>query len=102
MKYQQNLFAVICGLVLLSGLANAAEPKQPKNGKTGETPLASSNGGKVLEGQFAAMGQALKAGIEAALPNLDDAEMAAWHEAIQAEEGPAGVTLHRLTPTPMN
>jgi hypothetical protein len=87
MKYQHHLAAGICGFVLISGLADAAEQKAPKKGRTAEPAVALTDAGKALETKYAAMQTALKAEIEAALPKRDDARIAAWLQAIAAEEG---------------
>ena len=89
MKYRHYLAAGICGFVLISGFADAAGEKKPKKGPTAEPAVALTDAGKALETKYAAIQTALKAEIEAALPKLDDAKIAAWREAIQAEEGPA-------------
>jgi hypothetical protein len=71
-----------CALVLFSGIAAAAERKPE--------PVAElSDAGKALEAKYTSAQTALKAEIEKALPKLDDAKIAAWQQAIQAEEGPA-------------
>jgi hypothetical protein len=89
MKYRHTLATGICGFVLLSGLADAAEQKEPKKGKTAQSAAALTDTGKLLETKYAAMQQALTAEIVAALPERDDTQIAAWLDAIQAEEGPA-------------
>ena len=89
MKYQHYLAAGICGFVLISGLADAAGHKKSNKGKTTESAVALTDAGRALETKYAAMQTALKAEIEAALPKLDDAKIAAWREALNAEEGPA-------------
>jgi hypothetical protein len=89
MKCQHYLAAGICGFVVTSGFADAAEPKAPKKGQTAETAVALTDAGKALEMKYAAMQTAIKAEIEAALPKRDDAKIAAWREALNAEEGPA-------------
>jgi hypothetical protein len=85
MKYQHYLAAGICGFVLVSGFADAAA----KKGHTAEPAVALTTAGNALETKYAAMQTALKADIDAALPKRVDAKIAAWLEAIQAEEGPA-------------
>jgi hypothetical protein len=89
MQYQHYLAAGLCGFVLIAGFADAAEQKKPEQGRTAETAMALTDAGKALETQYAAMQTALKEEIEAALPKRDDAKIAAWREAIKAEEDPA-------------
>jgi hypothetical protein len=86
MKYQHYLAAGICGFVVLSEFADAAEKKDPKKGKTAQVAVALTDAGKALEAQYAAKMQALKAEIETALPKPDEAKTATWLEAIKAEE----------------
>jgi hypothetical protein len=89
MKYQHTLAAGLCGFVLIAGFADAAEKNEPKKGKSAEPAVALTDAGKALETKYGAMQTTLKAEIEAALPKRDDAKIAAWLEAIKAEEGPA-------------
>ncbi len=83
MKQQRLIAAALCAVVLISGYAHAADLKK------GAEPAATlTEAGQALEAKYSAMQTALKAEIEAALPKLDDAKLAAWRQAIQAEEGP--------------
>ena len=75
MIHKHYLAAGISGMVLVSGFATAAE--------------ALTDAGKALEAKYGSAQAALKAEIEKALPQLDDAKIAAWQQAILAEEGPA-------------
>jgi hypothetical protein len=78
-----------CALVLWSGIAAAAEAKPKVSGGKVTEPVAElSDAGKALEAKYTSAQTALKAEIEKALPKLDDAKIAAWQQAIQAEEGP--------------
>ena len=75
MTSKHYLATGISGIVLVSGFAAAAE--------------ALTDAGKALEARYSSAQAALKAEIEKALPQLDDAKIAAWQQAILAEEGPA-------------
>ena len=77
----------VCTLALLSQSESFAKEAAPKKGNAAETAVALTDAGKALETKYAAMQTALKAEIEAALPKRDDAKIAAWLQAIQAEEG---------------
>ncbi|MFM7180228.1 MAG: hypothetical protein ACKO2G_02000 [Verrucomicrobiales bacterium] len=88
MKYHHTLAAGLCGIVLLSGFANADEKQKPKKGQA--VPVVElTDAGKALEAKYAAIQTALKSEITALLPKIDEAKVSAWREAIQAEEGPA-------------
>ena len=82
MKYQHYRTAGICGFVLTSGFADAA----PKKGQKTEPPVALTEAGQAMEKKFAETQASLKAEIEAALPKRDEAKVAAWLEAIKADE----------------
>ena len=52
-------------------------------------PVVLTETGKALESKYATMQTALKAELEKVVPKLDEAKIAAWQQAILAEEGPA-------------
>jgi hypothetical protein len=84
MNYPHYLAAGLCGIVLISGYATAADQKaQPA------PAVVLTDAGKALEAKYESMQTALQAEIEKALPKLNDAKLAAWLQAIQAEEVPA-------------
>jgi hypothetical protein len=83
MKQHRLIATALCTVLLISGYAHAADLK-----KGAEPAVVLTEAGQALEAKYAAMQTALKAEIEAAIPNLDDAKLAAWLQAIQAEEGP--------------
>ena len=83
MNYPHALAAGICGFVLLSGNADAQTYMKTK------PPVVITEGGKALESKYTSMQSALKAELEKIVPKLDDAKIAAWQQAILAEEGPA-------------
>jgi hypothetical protein len=89
MKHHTYLAEGLCGIALISEFTDAAEPKEPKKGRTPQSAAALTDAGKALEAKYAAMQTALRSEIEAALPERDDARIAAWLEATKAEEGPA-------------
>jgi hypothetical protein len=77
--------SLLCGLVLMTGIAEAAASK-PK----GPAPLPElTPAGQALEATYAKQEQALKADLEKQLPSIDQAKVAAWMAAIAAEEGVA-------------
>jgi len=77
--------SLLCGLVLMTGVSEAAT-SQPK----GTVPVAElTPTGQALEATYAKQAQTLKAEITKQLPAVDQAKVAAWTAAIQAEEGPA-------------
>ena len=102
-----TLTPMLCGLVLFAGTATAATPKtKVSNGKAPEAvtapkpkPASKSKApvvvveltqtGKTLEAKYAGMLESLKAEITKQLPTIDQAKVAAWMAAIEAEEGTA-------------
>ena len=83
----------VCTLALLSQSESFAKEAAPKKGNVAEPAVALTDASKALETKYAAMQTALEAEVEAeveaALPKRDDAKIAAWLEAIKAEEVPA-------------
>ncbi len=86
MKPKTYIPAILLALTLFPSFTFAAEPKK---GKTAEPAVVLTDAGKTLDAKYADMQKAIQLEIEAALPKRDDAKIAAWLEAIQAEEGPA-------------
>jgi hypothetical protein len=80
---QQLLATALCTVVLISGHAYAADLK-----KGAEPAVVLTEAGQALEAKYAAMQTAFKGELENAIPKLDDGKIAAWLQAIQAEEGP--------------
>lgn len=87
MKYRSYLAAAFCSVILISGYANAQNPNAYSAKRT-DPPLVLIDSGKALEAKYAAAQIALKAELDKAIPKLDEAKIAAWMQAIQAEEGP--------------
>ncbi len=87
MKHQYSFAAALGSMFLLSGYAHANQGVA----KAGAAPaVILTDEGKALEARYAAIQTTLKAELEEVLPKLDDAKIAAWQQAILAEEGPAG------------
>ena len=82
MKHQHYLAAAFSALMLISGSADA------QNQKTAAPAVVLTDAGKALETKYTNAQTALKEDIEKALPKLDETKVAAWLQAIQAEEGP--------------
>ena len=88
--------AAACGsTILISGYANAQNPinlnisNQNPNAyypKKTDPVVVLTDAGKSLESKYAAAQAALKTELEKAIPKLDEAKIAAWMEAIKAEE----------------
>jgi hypothetical protein len=81
-KHPYHLAAAFGSIILLSGYADA------QNNKNATPPVVLTEAGKVLESKYASMQSALQAELEKAIPKLDEAKLAAWQQAILAEEGP--------------
>jgi len=102
-----TLTPMLCGLVLITGTATAAasKPKEttskapavaatpkPKPATKGKVPVSVvelTQTGKTLETKYAGLLETLKAEITKQLPAIDQAKVAVWMAAIQAEEGTA-------------
>jgi len=82
MKHPYHLAAAFSSVLLLSAPADAQNHRNP-------APVVTTEAGKALESKYTSMQTALKAELEKAIPKLDEAKIAAWLAAIQAEEGPA-------------
>jgi len=85
--------ALLSSLVLFSGVALAAEekPRKPRQTRDRATEVVAelTEAGNKLEAKYAEQLSALKAGIEAALPQVDNAKQAALLAALEAEAAPA-------------
>jgi hypothetical protein len=99
--------SLLCGLVFMTGFAEAAtskpketsgkasavvaapKPKPATKGKVVEAIPELTPKGQALEATYAKQVQALKAEIEKQLPVIDQAKVAAWLASIAAEEGTA-------------
>lgn len=75
--------AAICSLLLAPYHAHAQKHAYTK------PPVVLSESGKALEFKYAAMQASLKAELEKLVPKLDEAKIAAWQQAILAEQAPA-------------
>jgi hypothetical protein len=82
MKMKPYVLSALCVLIVVPSLSWAAEKKPA-------VVIELTEQGKKLEAEYAGRQQALKAEIEKQLPAIDQAKVAAWLEAIKAEEGPA-------------
>jgi hypothetical protein len=82
MKLRYYLAAAFSSLILVPGSADA------RNQKNTTPAVVLTDAGKALEAKYSSAQTTLKGQIEKALPKLDDAKVAAWQQAIQAEEGP--------------
>ena len=87
MKHPNCLAAAFSSVILISAYANAQNPSAYSPKKT-DPPVVLSDAGKALESKYTSMQTALKAELEKAIPKLDEAKLAAWQQAILAEEGP--------------
>jgi hypothetical protein len=83
MKPRPYLTVALGSALLFSGIAHA------QNQKSSVPAVVLTEAGKALESKYTALLTTLKAELQAALPQLDDAKITAWQQAILAEEGPA-------------
>ena len=92
MKHPYYLAAAFSGAIIIAGYANAQNPSTLNPGayilKKTDAPVALTDAGKSLESKYAAAQAALKTELEKAIPKLDEAKIAAWMQAVQAEAGP--------------
>lgn len=95
MKQSYYLAAVCSSAILISGTATAQNAinlnisNQNPNAyypKKTDPVVVLNDAGKSLEAKYAAAQAALKTELEKAVPKLDEAKVAAWMEAIKAEE----------------
>jgi hypothetical protein len=78
MKHTYYLAAAFSGVVLISGYAKA----QNNNA----APVVLTEAGKAIESKYTTTQAALQAELGKAIPKLDEAKVAAWLQAIQAEQ----------------
>jgi hypothetical protein len=83
MNQHRLIATALCTVLLMSGSAHAADLQ-----KGAEPAVVLTDAGQALEAKYAAMQTALEAELKAALPTLDEGKLAAWLQAIHAEEGP--------------
>ena len=121
MKCRLFIASILSGGILLSGVLSTAAKKSAKPGKSGkrgvEVGVELTETCKKLEAKYLAIQRALKGEIEVALPKRDNTKIAAWLEAIKAEDGtakdaagknvlrfhgPARVTVGEFTLMPVN
>lgn len=82
MKHKHCLAAALSSAILVSGYAVAQNQKHA-------TPAGVlTDAGRALESKYTSIQTVLQSEIEKALPKLDEAKVAAWLQAIQAEEEP--------------
>ncbi len=74
--------AILLAFTVLMPLSSATAQK----GKTSAPVVALTDAGQAMEKKFVEIHASLKAEIESALPKRDDAKVAAWLEAIKADE----------------
>lgn len=95
MKQSYYLAAACSSTILIAGYANAQNPtnlnisNQNPNAyypKKTDPVVVLTDAGKSLEAKYAAALAALKTELEKAIPKLDESKIAAWMEAIKAEE----------------
>ena len=89
MKYPSYLASAFSTIILIAGQANAQFPF-PNAGahRSRFSPAVVLNdSGKVMEAKYTSSLTALQAELEKAIPKLDETKVAAWLQAIQAEEG---------------
>lgn len=87
MKHPYYLAAAFSSVILVSGYADAQNPSVYNPKKT-DPVVVLTDAGKSLESKYSTAQAALKAELEKMIPKLDEAKIAAWLQAIQAEEGP--------------
>lgn len=89
MNKKNHIAAGLCGFVLLSGFANAAEPKIKlrKESNVQEVLVDLTPEGLKLEAGYGAMLDSLRDDIKMDVPTVDDAKQAALIELLKAELG---------------
>lgn len=90
MKHPSYLTAAFSSIILITGQANAQFPFPNAGAHSARhSPAVVVNeSGKELEAKYTSSLNALQAELEKAIPKLDEAKVAAWLQAIQAEEVP--------------
>jgi len=76
----RNLTSLVCVIALLTGTTSAAKE---------QAKIELTKNGKKLEANYTATMNSLSEEIKRELPTVDEAKLAAWKEALKAEEGPA-------------
>ncbi len=91
MKFPASLAAFLCGLVLLSGFADAAAPIKPrKSGERGTEVLVElTPEGVKLEAEYTAMLERAREDLKKAVPAVDEVKKAAILGLLEAELGAA-------------
>ena len=79
MKHPSYLAAAFSGVILISGHAKAQN-------NNSAPAVALTEADKALESKYTSIQAALQAELGKAIPKLDDAKVAAWLQAIQAEQ----------------
>jgi hypothetical protein len=82
MNSRIHIHAILLALTFVPSLTHAA----PKKGQAANQEVALTAAGKALEAKYAELQKSIHAEIEAALPKRDNTTIAAWLEAIKAEE----------------
>lgn len=82
-KHPYYLAAAFSSVILITGYADAQNQNNTK------PPVVLTEAGKALESKYTSIQTTLKAEIEAVVPKLDETKIAAWMQAVQAEEAPA-------------
>ena len=92
MKYPNYLAATFSSIILIAGQANAQFPHPNAGAHSARfsPPVVLNDSGKELEAKYTASLNELQAELQKAIPKLDEAKVAAWLQAIQAEQGPEG------------
>jgi hypothetical protein len=81
--------SLLCSLVLVGGAIAAETPKPTEPPKKGAPLVVElTQTGQALEAKYTGLLNTLKADLEKQVPVPDQAKIAAWRAAIQAEEGP--------------
>jgi hypothetical protein len=90
MKHPSYLAAIFSGIILISGQADAQFPFPNLGAHSSRfsPPVVLTDSGKALEAKYTSLLATLQAELDQTIPKLDEAKVAAWLQAIQAEEGP--------------
>jgi hypothetical protein len=89
MKHPYYLAAAFSSVILIAGQANAQFPFPNAGAHSSRfsPAVVLNDSGKALEAKYTSSLTALQAELEKAIPKLDETKVAAWLQAIQAEEG---------------
>lgn len=90
MKHPYYLAAAFSSIILIAGQANAQFPFPNAGAHSARfsPPVVLNDSGKELEAKYTASLNELQAELQKAIPKLDEAKVAAWLQAIEAEQGP--------------